>query len=150
MERRLSSILGDEGFGKVDPRHSRRMAAIRGKGNRSTERHFRLALVRSRIRGWRMHVRLLPGTPDFLFETERVAVFIDGCFWHGCPQCGHLPQTRSAFWHAKIQRNRERDQQKEIALSAARYQVARFWEHEIAADLPGCIDRLRSRLRAKG
>jgi DNA mismatch endonuclease (patch repair protein) len=83
---------------------SRVMRAIKGKGNRSTELVLRMVLVRNGIQGWSLNSRL-PGRPDFLFETKKLAVFVDGCFWHGCPRCGHTPKTRSAFWVKKFESN---------------------------------------------
>ena len=56
-----------------------------------------------------MHAVGTPGTPDFIFEERKVAVFVDGCFWHGCPRCGHVPHANAAYWTAKIEANRRRD-----------------------------------------
>lgn len=78
-----------------------------------------------------MHVLDLPGKPDFFFPSEKLAVFVDGCFWHGCPTCGHVPKSNSAFWRAKIQRNRERDESATEKLEAIGIKVIRFWEHEL-------------------
>lgn len=129
MDRFLKSKLPDGRFVGVDPVRSRIMAAIRGKSNRTTERALRLALVRAGISGWRLHVPNLPGCPDFFFPRCRLAVFVDGCFWHGCPKCGHIPSTRSSFWRAKIRRNKLRDRQTTEALGARGIQVIRLWEH---------------------
>lgn len=60
-----------------------------------------------------MHPNGLPGSPDFPFQT--LAVFVDGCFWHGCPKCGHLPKTRRSFWQMKIERNKKRETNRGIA-----------------------------------
>ncbi len=67
---------------------------------------------------------------DILFTRAKVAVFIDGCFWHGCPEHGTMPRTNSAFWSAKIARNRSRDADTNARLQEAGWLVLRFWEHE--------------------
>jgi DNA mismatch endonuclease (patch repair protein) len=67
---------------------------------------------------------------DVAFTKQRLAVFIDGCFWHGCPEHFRLPKTNTAFWDAKISRNRARDLETEDLLRAQGWTVARFWEHE--------------------
>lgn len=147
MEKRLKLILGLKGFERVPEKRSATMAAIKSKGNKTTELRFRLALVRSGVHGWKMHDRNLPGTPDFSFRQSRVVVFIDGCFWHGCPQCGHIPRTRSGFWRAKIKGTRERDVSKDRALAAAGYRVFRIWEHDVATKLSDCVGRVIAELR---
>ena len=85
------------------------MRAVRSKGNRSTERRLRSALSRRGIGGWRLNVKDLPGTPDFVFDAERVAVFVDGCFWHGCPKHCNTPVNNHAFWQKKLAGNQARD-----------------------------------------
>lgn len=133
-------------FGDVKPKHSRRQSAVRGRGNKSTEMRMRFALVRAGVRGWTMNPKEVPGRPDFFFPLERVAVFVDGCFWHGCLACGHYPKKNSAFWRAKIERNRERDQQTSQKLRDAGYTVLRFWEHELREDLAGRVRRVAAAL----
>lgn len=85
----------------------------------------------------------LPGTPDLVFPRARVAVFVDGCFWHGCPLHGTRSKTRSEFWDAKIARNQARDTDVDASLSALGWQVLRIWEHEIRADLGACVEAVR-------
>lgn len=75
---------------------------------------------------------------DIVFTRAKVAVFIDGCFWHGCPDHGVMPRTNSAFWAAKIARNRERDADTTARLVEQGWVVLRFWEHE---DLPSIVER---------
>jgi DNA mismatch endonuclease (patch repair protein) len=122
------------------------MASVKGSGNRSTERRLRFALVRAGLKGWRLHFRQLPGKPDFFFPKESVVVFADGCFWHGCRKCGHVPNKRSAFWAAKIRRNRLRDRSATRLLRDRGFVVLRFWEHEIETPRR-CVERVRSALR---
>jgi DNA mismatch endonuclease (patch repair protein) len=107
------------------------MSAIRGKGNKTTELVVRMSLVRSRVSGWEMHPNDIKGKPDFYFRTQRAAVFVDGCFWHGCETCGHTPHTRSEFWKAKFERNHARDLATVVALSKSKIKVLRVWEHQL-------------------
>src|SRR4030067_415820 len=81
------------------------MRAIKGKGTRLERRMFSM-LAGLKIRGWKKNVSNIPGTPDIVFRRQRVAIFIDGCFWHGCPHCMRkLPETNSENWERKIRRN---------------------------------------------
>jgi DNA mismatch endonuclease (patch repair protein) len=125
----------DEG----NPR-SRIMRAIKGRGNRSTELEM-VALLRSgSIRGWRRHARL-PGTPDFVFRRERLALFVDGCFWHACPRCYKRPTSNRVFWDEKAERNRVRDRAVVAELRSLGWRVIRVWEHQLKDP-----SRIRSRL----
>src|SRR4051812_45718315 len=85
-----------------------RMAAIKGRGNRSTEGALATLFRVSGISGWRRHVRVF-GRPDFVFRAVRLALFVDGCFWHGCPVHFKNPVSNGAFWKIKISRNQARD-----------------------------------------
>ncbi|HEY7427023.1 MAG TPA: very short patch repair endonuclease [Gemmataceae bacterium] len=133
-------------LGNVSETHSRRMGAIRGKGNRTTEVRFRAMLVRAGIRGWTMQTKGIKGKPDFYFPDNKVAVFLDGCFWHGCPQCGHVPRVNRPFWKAKIERNQRRDRETNELLLQTGIQAVRFWEHELCNSPKECLQRLRERL----
>lgn len=119
------------------------MRAIRAKGNRSTERRLRGILAQAGVRGWVLHPKGLPGKPDFLFPEARLVVFVDGCYWHGCEQCGHLPNVNRPYWSAKIAGNRQRDERNTRSLEADGYRVVRFWEHEL---IPGRTAELVARL----
>jgi len=130
MERLLKQTLPGGMFSNVDVKRSRTMSAIKGKNNSSTERLLRMALVRAGIRGWVTHVNL-PGKPDIYFPKKRIAVFLDGCFWHGCQRCGHIPKTNSLFWSTKIKRNRQRDQRNARLLRGQGIRVVRAWEHAL-------------------
>ena len=111
---------------------SERMRLVRATGNRSTEWKLRAALVQGGIRGWRMHVRELPGCPDFVFVRRRVAVFVDGCFWHRCAVCKRpMPKSRADYWRAKIFGNVERARTVNADLSRLGYKVIRIWEHAL-------------------
>lgn len=122
------------------------MSAIKGKGNKTTEMRFRLALVRDGISGWNMHEPDIIGKPDFYFPDQKLAVFIDGCFWHGCPRCGHIPKTNTEYWREKIARNKKRDKSTTRKLRYRKYKVLRFWEHELKNDLNNCMKKLQNSL----
>lgn len=139
MERALRVHLHDGEFKGTTPQRSKVMQAVRGKNNRTTERRFRLGLVRARIRGWKVRPPGIKGSPDFFFPAGKVAVFVDGCFWHGCPQCGRLPRMNESFWKAKISRNRDRDRKTTSELEEQGIHVVRFWEHELRTELGKCI-----------
>ena len=84
------------------------MYKILGKGNEKTEVRLARLMRAEGIRGWRRHLPIL-GRPDFSFQRQKVTVFVDGCFWHGCSRCFRLPKQNRAFWKAKIEGNRKRD-----------------------------------------
>ncbi len=109
---------------------SERMSLVRSCGNRATELQLIKLMRQQRITGWRRGVPLM-GKPDFVFRAERVAVFVDGCFWHNCPRHGRTPKTRVAFWKGKLARNAKRDRTVSGALRAAGWTVLRIWEHEL-------------------
>src|SRR5438445_12625862 len=109
---------------------SRNMASIRSKGNKTTETRFVDLLRASRVSGWRRHMSL-PGKPDFVFRLRRLAVFIDGCFWHGCPRCYRLPEDNRSYWKAKVLSNRLRDRRRTRQLRSLHWRVLRIWEHSL-------------------
>ena len=123
---------------------SRVMSLIRSKGNRSTERRLRAGLVKSSISGWRLHPREIDGTPDFFFPESRLVVFVDGCFWHGCPACYRRPKSRTEYWDQKLERNLMRDGKVNASLKSRGYTVLRFWEHEVKADLPSVVRKIKA------
>jgi DNA mismatch endonuclease, patch repair protein len=112
---------------------SRNMASIRSKGNRTTEARFVTLLRRSRISGWRRHLNL-PGKPDFVFKKMRLAIFIDGCFWHGCPRCYRLPEDNRPYWRKKVLSNRRRDSRNAQRLHRKGWALLRFWEHSLKTE----------------
>lgn len=145
MERLLKSHLPQGKF-NVSPQRSRAMAAVRGRGNRTTELRLQMALVRSGLSGWSIQRTDLPGKPDFFFPKATLAVFVDGCFWHGCAKCGHIPKTNNAFWAAKIARNNERHRKISRLLKNKGVRTIRLWEHQLRDNLDGCIARIRTRV----
>lgn len=112
------------------------MAAIRAKDTKP-ELALRRALWRVGVRGWRCHVRSGPGNPDLAFTKCKVAVFVDGAYWHGHPD--HVRPGASEYWRTKIARTQERDRVANAALSQDGWTVLRFWDFEIADDLERCV-----------
>lgn len=85
--------------------------------------------------------------PDIVFTARKIAVFVDGCFWHVCPEHGRYPVTNDWYWSPKLRRNIERDQKVNSALLDAGWQVIRIWEHE---PLPVAADAVASAVQASG
>lgn len=131
MEKLLRATLPEGRFSNVPKVRSLAMAAVKGKHNRTTEIQFRMALVRAGITGWVTHSEL-PGKPDVYFPKARIAIFLDGCFWHGCGRCGHVPKTNSLFWATKIGRNQTRDRKNSRLLRNEGIYVIRAWEHTLS------------------
>ncbi|MCA4736186.1 very short patch repair endonuclease [Mycobacterium avium] len=115
------------------------------QGNRGRDTRPEIAvrkLVHAMGLRYRVNARPLPTlrrTADLVFTRRRVAVFIDGCFWHGCPEHHRQPSTNSGYWSAKVRRNRQRDATTNEALAAAGWTVLRFWAHEPPAGVAGAI-----------
>ncbi len=112
---------------------SLQMRRVRSRGNRSTELALRMALVRAGLEGWKLHPRDVLGVPDFWFAKQRVAVFVDGCFWHGCSNCLRMPKQNRKYWEAKIAQNILRGREVNCALVGIGIKVVRVWEHELRA-----------------
>lgn len=104
------------------------MSRIRAKGNLSTELKMVELLRRNGIHGWRRHQKIV-GNPDFIFRDKKIAIFIDGCFWHGCPKCFIKPKSNVEYWLPKIDRNKKRDREVNAELRRQGWTVLRFWEH---------------------
>lgn len=109
------------------------MASIRSRGNITTEGTLASVLRSAGLTGWRRHVPL-PGKPDFVFRPQRVAVFVDGCFWHGCPRCYRLPEDNRGYWSAKVAGNRRRDRKADAELRTLGWKVLRIWEHSLRTE----------------
>lgn len=130
------------------PQRSALMSSIKGKGNKDTE----LALIKlfrqHRITGWRRHQNVF-GKPDFLFRRNRLALFVDGCFWHGCPRCYRRPESNRKFWDAKIARNRKRDREVSRELRRLGWGVIRIWEHDLVRRGDACARRIAGSLLSR-
>ncbi|WP_429910803.1 very short patch repair endonuclease [Glycocaulis sp.] len=110
------------------------MSRIRGK-NTKPELRVRSCLHTAGLR-YVLHDKRLPGRPDIVFPSRRIAIFVHGCFWHGHEGCkkAKLPETRSDFWQAKIESNRERDTRNREMLEALGWQVRTVWQCSISDD----------------
>ncbi|SRR5579885_758628 len=121
---------------RVDPlskeQRSALMSKVRGQGNESTEMFVERVLLENRVRGWVKHPKNILGAPDFYFRRHRLALFVDGCFWHACPKCGRrTPAARSDFWRRKIDQNRRRDERVRRKLRRQGSHAIRIWEHDV-------------------
>lgn len=112
------------------------MAAIRSRGNKATELKLASILRAARITGWRRH-QPLPGHPDFIFRRQRLAIFVDGCFWHGCRWHCRVPQGNREYWQRKISSNSARDRRITRLLRSRGWRVLRIWGHGLA--FPGIV-----------
>ncbi len=122
------------------------MSRIRSRGNKETEGALVTVFRNMKLKGWRRH-RPVYGKPDFIFPQNRVAVFVDGCFWHGCPQHGTQPKTNAVFWKKKITANKARDRVVNAVLRQKGWIVVRIWEHELRPGNAGALRRKLSRIR---
>ena len=118
------------------------MARVGNAGNRTTEVRVESELTRHAIGGWVKQEKILGSRADFYFPEIRLVLYVDGCFWHGCPVCHSIPATRTAFWLEKFDKNIRRDRRTTRCLRAASYHVIRVREHELDGD------RWLSRLKA--
>ena len=109
---------------------SRIMAAVRSRGNTTTELALGKLLWASGVRGYRKHWKVA-GKPDFAWPGRKIAVFVDGCFWHGCVRCKTLPGTNVEFWQKKIETNRARDKRVRKLLRMDGWTILRFREHDV-------------------
>ena len=118
------------------------MSSIRGKGNKTTELKLLALLKANKITGWRRHFAIL-GKPDFAFPNEKLAVFVDGCFWHGCPRCYQQPKQNTAFWKNKVLVNKARDKRVSRKLRSSGWSVCRVWE----CTLKGCPEKVLGKIK---
>jgi len=126
------------------------------QGNRASDTGPELAL-RSELhrRGLRYRVHYTPVVglrcrADVVFPKARIAVFVDGCFWHRCPEHGTSPTTNAPYWQAKLDRNTARDRRNDIALVEAGWTVVRVWEHERAQDAADRVEWLVQQVVGEG
>ncbi len=108
---------------------------------------IRKALWQAGIRGYRLHWKKAPGKPDIAFPGKKLAIFLNGCFWHRCPKCKlSMPKNNSDFWVLKFERNVERDQQKIDSLKKLNWKVIVIWECEMKHDLSEKVKRVKQLL----
>jgi DNA mismatch endonuclease, patch repair protein len=120
------------------------MAAIKGT-NTGPEVVLRKALYAAGVRGWRCHYRRAAGTPDIAWPRQKVAVFVDGAFWHGHPS-RHRPGRSGSYWDEKIARNVERDRAVDVELERIGWEVVRVWDFEVKCDLPAVVAKVQAAL----
>jgi len=128
IDRRYNAAMPDV-FTKS--KRSQVMSRIRGRGNMETEVALMRLFRRQCINGWRRHPPLF-GTPDFIFPKLKLAVFVDGCFWHNCPKHSNLPLNNRPFWKRKLESNWRRDRLVGRTLRARGWRVLRVWQHELS------------------
>lgn len=125
---------------------SKTMSAIKGK-NTKPELRLRKALWSKGIRGYRLHWRKVPGRPDITFPGKKIAIFVNGCYWHRCPLCNpSFPKSNIEFWENKFSRNVERDREKNQALEEIGWTVLTIWECEIKKELETQVERIKELL----
>ena len=106
------------------------MSRIKGKGNKDTELVMIQILRSNHISGWRRNQAVL-GKPDFIFPKQKIALFVDGCFWHGCPKHSNMPKNNQEFWEKKLLGTKVRDRFVTRELRRMGWKVVRVWEHEL-------------------
>ena len=124
---------------------SRMMASIKGRDTKP-EMIVRCGLHRRGFR-FRLHDRKLAGRPDLVLSRYRAAIFVHGCFWHGCPEHYREPDNNSDYWIPKIEKNIKRDQQNSKLIKKMNWKVLRFWEKQITTDLGKCIKKIERALQ---
>ncbi len=120
------------------------MSRIKGK-NTKPELLFRKYLFSKGLKGYRIGYKLT-GKPDIVFPKYKIAMFVDGCFWHRCPKCFVKPATNINFWKKKIDGNVRRDKEINKILKKEGWKVIRFWEHEIKKDLQKCYSEVEKEI----
>ena len=138
---KMSDIFSKEIRSKI-------MKAINSSGNKTTEIKFKIFLRKNKIRGWKSNQKLIFGSPDIVFPKKKIAIFIDGCFWHGCSICKRNlhPKTNSDFWEKKIRYNKKRSKKVNRILKDEGWKVLRFWEHSLQKNPETCLRKLNSLL----
>jgi len=133
----------------TSPAVHKSMKGNKGKDTKP-EMTFRKALFAGGIRGYRLHWKKVPGRPDIAFPGKKIAIFVNGCFWHRCPLCDlPFPKNNQEFWKAKFIRNVERDKLKIKQLTNIGWTVLIIWECQIKHDIDTQIQRVVKTLGTK-
>jgi DNA mismatch endonuclease (patch repair protein) len=128
-------------------KRSQIMSRVRRRGNKNTELEMINLFRKHRITGWRRRARVF-GNPDFVFPKLRLAMFVDGCFWHSCPKHATKPASNAPFWRAKLNRNRSRDRLVTQRLRRSGWKVIRVWQHSLTkSNQLSCARRIKRSLR---
>ncbi len=140
-------LSAPSGFGGLS--RSALMSRVHSRGNKTTELRMVVLLRRYGLSGWRRHADL-PGKPDFVWPRVRVAVFVDGCFWHG-HACGRnlTPKTNAEFWEQKLAATRRRDRSVRRRLRRAGWIVVRVWECRLERSPVACVSRIRAAIEKR-
>lgn len=125
-------------------RRSALMSRIRGS-NTGPELALRRTAWAKGLR-YRLNFRIGRARPDLVFPSARLAVFVDGCFWHRCPLHGVMPKGNGAFWKTKLDRNVARDAETNRTLLATGWKILRFWEHQVEDSVEGCVAEIERAL----
>jgi DNA mismatch endonuclease (patch repair protein) len=122
---------------------SKVMSSIRGK-NTKPELELRKVLYQNGLLGYRIHWKKVPGRPDIAYPSKKIAIFVNGCFWHRCPYCNPpFPKTHGDFWTAKFENNIERDKRKKADLENLGWTVLVFWECKINNEIDSCVQQIK-------
>ena len=126
---------------------SRMMSGIR-QSHTGPELRLRLALRKNKVGGWRSCPRHILGKPDLVFSKSKLAIFVDGCFWHGCSKCCKTSKSNLTYWRTKVQRNQARDRRIDRELRKRGWTVVHIWEHSLrkSVDIARCVKRINSAL----
>jgi DNA mismatch endonuclease (patch repair protein) len=131
----------------TSPTRSHIMSCIRSKETQP-EIKLRKELWAMGLRGYRKYPDL-PGKPDLLFPRKKIVIFVDGCFWHGCPTHYSEPKNNTEYWSDKRERNAQRDKAVDKELQSRGYTVLRFWEHDVVDNIPEVVEEVESHLLGK-
>jgi DNA mismatch endonuclease (patch repair protein) len=139
------------------------MSRIRSRGNKDTELALARLLRANKISGWRRHIQIITSPrpspqrgegvsvrPDFVFRRARLAIFVDGCFWHGCPKHATKPRNNRTFWHRKLAANKTRDRLVNRTLRRTGWRVIRIWECALKKNPLNCLKRIQRVVLADG
>lgn len=121
---------------------SRVMSANRAK-NTTPERVLRKGLIESGLKGFVVHYDAIPGRPDICYKRSKLAIFVNGCYWHRCPHCKpSMPKTHKDFWTVKFKKNKERDRRKVIELNRIGWKTITIWECQLKKYPDRCVERI--------
>lgn len=125
-------------------KRSQIMTKIKAK-NTKIEILFMKALRKKRIH-YTGYPGKVPGHPDLVLKDKKIAVFVDGCFWHKCPKCYTEPQSNLEYWRKKIEYNVRKDRKVNKELRSSGWTVFRVWEHDINQNIDTCINKLKKKI----
>lgn len=125
------------------------MSRVRSKNNRSTELLLRALLICWGIRGWKVRPPSIIGNPDFAFTLSRIAIFVDGAFWHGAPSFKRFPKSRVEYWRPKIEGNKRRDKIVNATLRRHGWAVLRFWDYDLRDNAKNVVARIKKKIHQR-